>query len=62
MEFLQALTLGLSLYFTTTMIHNWVLIHSSLKIKLGEGTMVYRNITGRLASLFWALFYLSCQF
>lgn len=60
MIYVQAIMLCLALYFTTTMLHNWVLIHSSLELQLGDKT-VYRNITGRLAALFWALFFLFYQ-
>jgi len=55
MVYLQTVFLILALYFTMTMINNWIVINSPrLDFKIPNG---FHNVAGRFAALFWGLFY-----
>ena len=60
MIYTQSVLLAFALMYTTTMIHNWVVaLSTKLEFAPGSKLMYTPNM---IASIFWGLFYLSCQF
>ena len=57
---IQAMSLSFAIYFTTTMVHNWVVVcNPRMDCKIPGG--VFHNTAGRAAAMFWGLFYWTIQ-